>query len=464
MVKMSFEWTTFRIFETLGLPVTLADTPVTGITTDSRAVKAGNLFVAIKGDTHDGHVFIPQAFSAGAVAVLSEVPAQETDPRVIVVPSTLDAIRTLAGRWRRSFDIPFIAIVGAVGKTTTKELSSSILEGRFGRVLKTEGSQNGFLGVALTLLRLRPEDRAAVIEIGIDDIGAMDQHLALVAPTHVLLTRTGPEHLHQLKTVEIAAQEELRAFDHALEHGLPLAVNVSDPFVKNWWSTHQSALRPGQALTYSMDREDGADHLGIDRDGTIEIVAKDWSVELDCPLPGIHHAHNLLAAVTLSRFFGLSVAEIKNGLSGFKTALGRTEVYRLPDGTTVIGDHYNSNPTSLAAALELLARPGNGHSLHAVLGDMLELGENEEHYHREVASELSRLGIGSIWLYGPRMKWLKNEIDGAGIPGARHFESHADLISSLKPAISPGDRILIKGSRGMRMETVLKALLETRNQ
>jgi UDP-N-acetylmuramoyl-tripeptide--D-alanyl-D-alanine ligase len=461
---MAIEWTTSRIFETLGQAPTLPDSPVTGITTDSRAVKAGNLFIAIKGETYDGHSFIAGALAAGAVAVLSEVPAQEADPRVIVVRSTLDAIRVLAARWRRSFDIPFIAIVGAVGKTTTKELSSSILEGRFGRVLKTEGSQNGFLGVALTLLRVRPEHRAAVIEIGIDEIGAMDQHLELVAPTHVLLTRTGPEHLHQLKSVEIAAKEELRAFDHAREHGLPLAVNLSDPFVRDWWSTHRSALRPEQALTYSMATGDRPDCLGIDRDGTLEIIANDWRMELDCPLPGTHHAHNLLAAVTLCRFFGLSADEIKKGLSGFKTALGRTEVYRLPDGTTVIGDHYNSNPTSLAAALELLARSGKGHPLHAVLGDMLELGENEEHYHREVATELSRLGIGSPWLYGPRMKWLKNELDLRKIPGARHFESHAELISTLKSALRPGDSVLIKGSRGMRMETVLKALLEPRNQ
>ncbi len=459
MIGMAFEWTTSRIFEILGLPPALADSSITGITTDSRAVKAGNLFVAIRGDTHDGHAFIPGALAAGAIAVLSETPPTASDSRIIVVPSTLDAIRALAARWRRSFEIPFIAIVGAVGKTTTKELTSSILEGKFGRVLKTEGSQNGFLGVALTLLRLRPEDRAAVIEIGIDDIGAMDQHLELVAPTHVILTRTGPEHLHQLKTVEIAAKEELRAFDHALKQGLPMAINLSDPFVRDWMTAHGSALRPGQGITYSLDSKDHPDILGSERDGSIEIDSKDWKVVLDCPLPGSHHAHNLLASVTLSRFFGLSADEIKKGLSGFKTALGRTEVYRLPDGTEVIGDHYNSNPTSLAAALELLARSGKGHPLHAVLGDMLELGENEEHYHREVASELIRLQIGSVWLYGPRMRWLNDELVRRGTKGVRHFESHADLIESLRPALRPGDRVLIKGSRGMRMETVLKALL-----
>jgi UDP-N-acetylmuramoyl-tripeptide--D-alanyl-D-alanine ligase len=460
MSGMAFDWTTSSIFETLGVPPAIADQPVTGITTDSRSVKPGNVFVAIRGDTHDGHAFIPGALAAGACAVLSEIPSPVPDARIIVVPSTLDAIRSLAGRWRRSFDIPFIAIVGAVGKTTTKELIGSILEGRFGQVLKTEGSQNGFLGVALTLLRVRPADRAAVIEIGIDDIGAMEQHLALVAPTHVLLTRTGPEHLHQLKTVEIAAQEELKAFDHALKHRLPLAVNLSDPFVGAWWADHRTELQPGQAMTYSLDPEDHPDSLGIERSGSVEIISKDSNILLDCPLPGTHHAHNLLAAVTLSRFFGLSPDEIKKGLAGFKTALGRTEVYRLKSGTEVIGDHYNSNPTSLAAALELLARSGKGHPLHAVLGDMLELGENEEHYHREAASELIRLGIGSVWLYGPRMKWLKDELERRGGSNVRHFDSHHGLIDALKPSIQAGDRILVKGSRGMKMETVLKAILE----
>lgn len=460
---MHFEWTSTKIEQILELSPGSSHQRLTGITTDSRAVRPGHCFVAIRGDTHDGHDFIGKALDAGASLVLSETPSPTGDPRVRLVPSTLGAIRTLAQAWRKGFDLPVIAVVGAVGKTTTKELLASLLEGRFQRVLKTEGSQNGFLGVALTLLRLDPRDRAAVIEIGIDDLGAMEQHLAIVDPTHVILTRTGPEHLHQLKTVEIAAAEELKAFDHALLRGLPLAINLSDPFVLAWLSLHAPRLRPGQGRTYSLTgalkNREVVQLSGSVDSGVLTLREGSWSATLNCPLPGEHHAHNLLAAVAMTRFFDMTEAELLRGLTGFKTALGRTEIHRIRGPIEIIGDHYNSNPTSLAAALSLLASDSAATGFHAVLGDMLELGTHEERYHREIADDLIRNGIGHIWLYGPRMQWLQDELLKRGNPHSTHFKTHEGLLKALSVALKPGDRVLIKGSRGMKMETILKGLL-----
>jgi UDP-N-acetylmuramoyl-tripeptide--D-alanyl-D-alanine ligase len=457
---MDLQWSTARICQILGIRGPDTDRSVKRVITDSREILPGDLFVAIRGDTHDGHHHIASALSAGAVAALSEEDSPGPDPRILRVPSTLSAIRKLAGYRRSQFRIPVIGVVGAVGKTTTKELLASLLRGRFKSVLKTEGSQNGFLGIAITLLRLSPEDEAAVIEIGIDEIGAMEQHFDLVLPTHVVLTRTGPEHLHQLKTVEIAAKEELKAFDHALKHGLPLAVNLSDPFVRAWFQKHGRELSPGQALTFAFPGEESTDLKAQTTETGLRIEGPGFRAELPCPLPGEHHAANLLAAVTVCRFLEMPESELISGLTTFKTALGRTEMHERSDGTILIGDHYNSNPASLEAALRLLASLKPSGRLHAVLGDMLELGDEEERYHREMASVIRELRIDRVWLYGKRMAWLSDELEKTGFSGVLHLESHEALLEMLRPELRAGDRVLVKGSRGMRMEKVLSPLLK----
>ncbi|NDG85520.1 MAG: UDP-N-acetylmuramoyl-tripeptide--D-alanyl-D-alanine ligase [Proteobacteria bacterium] len=461
---MSFSWTTLEIAKTLGLSDPGRDLPVALITTDSRHVVPGALFVAIKGDTFDGHDFIPQAIEKGAVAVLCERFPAETGSgpaTLFKVPSTMTAIRALAHRYRLAFKIPLIAVVGAVGKTTTKELIASILSGRFTKILKTEGSQNGFLGIPLTLLNLRPETQIGVIEIGIDEIGAMEQHLELVEPTHVVLTRTGPEHLHQLKTVEIAAEEELKAFDHAVKKKIPLAINLSDPYVKAWHSKHETVLAGIPHPTYSLYTSDQAEFTGSAEENSqkLAIHSRAGSSTFACPLPGEHHAHNLLAAIVVSRFFGLTDDEIERGISSFKTAYGRTELYSLPGNVRVIGDYYNSNPTSLEAALKLLTSVKGAPSYHAVLGDMLELGDQEESFHRSIAGPLADSGVTRVWLYGPRMRWLQNELEKTRTIPCAHFDTHDALLGELKPALSQGAQVLVKGSRGMKMEKVLKGLL-----
>jgi UDP-N-acetylmuramoyl-tripeptide--D-alanyl-D-alanine ligase len=321
---MSLSWSTDQVARILGLPRPSLSLPISQITTDSRQVQPGALFVAIAGDSFDGHTFIPEAIAKGAIAVLSERPGAHETGAFFQVPSTLNAIRSLAHTYRKSFNIPLIAVVGAVGKTTTKELISSILHGKFKSILKTEGSQNGFLGIPLTLLNLKPGTEIGVIEIGIDEIGAMEQHLNLVDPTHLILTRTGPEHLHQLKTVEIAADEELKAFDFAIQHHRPIAINLSDPFVLAWFKKNQARLKGLAHPTYSLNASDKPDYLGTfnAESRVLTLKGNSGSKSFLCPLPGEHHAHNLLASIVVSRFFGLSDPEIEKGIATFKTAYG----------------------------------------------------------------------------------------------------------------------------------------------
>jgi UDP-N-acetylmuramoyl-tripeptide--D-alanyl-D-alanine ligase len=430
-------WNTQKIAEILKLPKPLLVTDIPHITTDTRTIKPGSLFIAIKGDTMDGHDFIATAIEKGAVAIITEKPySAPQQVSIFQVQSTLNAIRDLAHVYRLSFNIPFIGVVGSVGKTTTKELIYSLLRGKYEHVLKTEGSQNGFLGIALTLLSLSPQDQIAVIEIGIDDIGAMEKHLAIVEPTHLIVTALGPEHLHQLKTVEIAASEELKAFDYGANHEKKLAINLADPFVKNWFEKHSSSLLLKNFLTY-------------------ETVSPNFLETFPCPLPGAHHEHNLLAAVTMGKLLGLSEAEMKNGLKTFKTAFGRTEIHQLPNEITVVADYYNSNPTSLVAALHLLKSKNKN---YAALGDMLELGSQEESFHRDIAKEIIKLNIDGVYLYGPRMNWLLDELHKNNYTKAKHFETHEQLSHALKSDIHHQDQILIKGSRGMKMENVFKLL------
>ena len=430
-------WNTKRIAEVLQLHTPAQTSEIIDIVTDSRKVKPGSLFVAYKGDAMDGHDFIDSAIQSGAAAILTEKDVVNPGKTIVFkVPSTLNALRRLAHVYRKSFQVPFIGVVGSVGKTTTKELIYSILQGKYSKVQKTEGSQNGFLGIPITLLSISPDCEVAVIEIGIDDIGAMEQHLALVEPTHLIVTALGPEHLHQLKTVEIAASEELKAFDYALDQEKKMAINLADPFVAQWFQKHATQLISKNFITY-------------------EKADQGFLSKFPSPLPGAHHEHNLLAAVTMGTLLGLTHEEMRNGLKTFKTAYGRTEIHQLSNEVTVIADYYNSNPTSLTAALHLLKSKGKN---VAVLGDMLELGEQEETFHREIANEIVKLNIDEVYLYGNRMKWLLDELSKKHFSKVSHFETHEQLTQALKKSIAPYDQILIKGSRGMKMETVFKLL------
>jgi len=433
-------WNTNKISEILHLAKPSTYSEIGQITTDTRTIKPGSMFVAIKGDTMDGHDFILSAIEKGACAILSEkiieVPSHIT---FFQVPSTLNAIRELAHAYRLTFTIPFIGVVGSVGKTTTKELIASLLHGKYEQVRKTEGSQNGFLGIPLTLLSLTPQDQVAVIEIGIDEIGAMEKHLSIVEPTHLMVTALGPEHLHQLKTVEIAASEELKAFDYAANREKKLAINLADPFVHIWFEKHISELSLKNFLTY-------------------EKVDQKFLETFHSPLPGAHHEHNLLAAVSMGTLLGLTTEQMQKGLKTFKTAFGRTEIHQLPNQITVIADYYNSNPTSLIAALQLLK---SSHKNLAVLGDMLELGEDEERFHREIAKEIIKLKIDGVYLYGERMKWLLDELTKNNYLKAKYFETHEQLTFTLKRNLANKDHILIKGSRGMKMEKVFTLLQAT---
>lgn len=372
------------------------------------------------------------------------------------VPETVAAFRQLGAAWRREFSIPLVLVAGAVGKTTTKEILSAILQGKWKSVLKTQGSQNGFVGIPMTLLELKESHDAAVIEVGIDEIGAMEQHLPLVEATVAVLTAIGPEHLEKLKDIPTVAREEGFALQYVADQGGLIAVNLDDEWIKP-----HAALPRGSKIRYSLSGAPDADLRG-ELSASLDAIAVTGrgfqGARFELPMPGRHNAQNALAAIAIAVGLGLTEQEIRAGLAGFKAPEGRSQVRALADGTPVLCDYYNANPTSTEAALELLTQmASSGKRRWACLADMLELGPDELSFHRGLASKIRSLGVERVLLFGPRMKSLAQELGGT----AEHFETHAALASRLASELRSGDVVLIKGSRGMKMEEVWK-LLESR--
>lgn len=423
-----------------------SDSLLTQISSDTREVKPGALFVALVGENTDGHKYVEQARAAGATALVHNKLFPCPDGMVsFPVDDTLHAWRMLAGAWRKEFRIPVIVVAGSAGKTTSKEMLAALLRGRFKNVLQTLASQNGFQGVPTTLLRLRPEHDAAVIEVGIDEPDSMIQHLELVQPDAGLLSSIGPEHLEKLIDLDTVEEEEGMLFTVLEARRGLAAVNLDDERI----ARQAEQLEKARVLTYSLGGK--ASIQGRLRG---ELLHVDGLGEFAVPLEGTHNARNLLGALTLARGLGLSGDEMRAGLAGFVAPPGRSEVHSW-HGCRVLADTYNANPASVVAALETL---GAGRSW-VCLGDMLELGTFEEQMHRGLADALLKHDVKNVLLYGPRMKNLEDELGRRGFGGVlKHFSEHEAMAAFLAAEAKAGDCILIKGSRGMKMEKVWESL------
>jgi UDP-N-acetylmuramoyl-tripeptide--D-alanyl-D-alanine ligase len=452
------------------------DRPYTAIVTDSRKIVPGCLFVAIPGDTFDGNDFVVKALAQGASAALCRTGTAAKagiDPRapgawLFEVPDTVEAFRKVAASWRKTFEIPLALVGGSAGKTTTKELLAALLGGAWGAdaVLKTQGSNNGFVGIPITLMGLAPRHRAAVIEVGIDEPGSMIRHCEMVEPTVSLLTSIGAEHLEKLIDLDTVAREEGVAFEHALaSRSGRVVVNRDDPRIAPWFKKAPAERRLGFSLTEpaSADSLRGTvegSELAVEGAGFIQPGAR-----FPLPLPGRHNACNLLGAIAAAHAMGIRPAQMLEGIRSFTPSEGRSQVREPAPGIRVLCDYYNSQPPSLAAALELMAelshpRPAQPASIRwACLGDMLELGPRELEFHREIAPRILALGTEHVLLFGERMKALADELEKIGFSGdLRHFSGREELAQALISGLQRPALVLIKGSRGMKMEEVWRPL------
>jgi UDP-N-acetylmuramoyl-tripeptide--D-alanyl-D-alanine ligase len=427
------------------------------VCTDTRSLTPGCLFLALVGERFDAHAFVDAAAKGGAAgAVVARgrtLPALPEGFPLYEVEDTLMALGALGRHHRQRFKIPLCAVGGSNGKTTTKEMVGAILATR-GPALKTEGNLNNEVGVPLTLFRLEPQHVAAVIEVGMNRPGEIERLTRVVRPDAGVITVVQPEHLEGLGSIEGVAEAEGEMF-RELGQASTVVVNVDDPLIPK-----QAARSKAKRLTFG--RAEGADVrlTGVEthgRDGmvaTVRYAGRDWPVRLH--FIGPHNAQNATAAFALALALGYSPEECVRGLETARPYARRLNVLDGKGGVTVIDDCYNANPASMDAALETLGTlvPSGGRPV-VVLGDMLELGPGELEEHARLGGRVPGHAKLAAF-FGPRS--VKGWEAASMGNSAAHFTEIEPLVAWLSPQLRAGDVVLVKASRGMRLERVVAAL------
>lgn len=433
---------------------------ITGVSTDTRTLRPGDLFFALRGAQYDGHGFLTEAFAAGAVAAVVEATARvqvEATRPLLVVEDSVRALGELAHLYRTGFKIPVMAIAGSNGKTTTKDMIARVLHGRY-TVLSTEGNLNNHIGVPQTLLRLNAKHEIALVEVGTNHPGEIAYLCRMLEPTHGMVTNVGKEHLEYFRNVEGVAREEGSLFAALrARKGSVAFVNVDDPLVL----AHAKDLKGKVSYGIAHARADVQGTVRkYDRSGCarLQIRARGRKTPLSVHLkvPGEANAANALAAATVGLTFNVSAGRIRRALESFVATSKRMEVVRI-SGVTVLNDTYNANPDSMRAALNVLVQTSGKGKKIAVLADMLELGAHGAEEHARIGKTVADLGIHYLLTYGALAQQIH---DGAGMPLAVHYENKNILAEYLAELLSPGDVVLVKGSRGMKMEDVVTFLEE----
>ena len=420
------------------------------VSTDSRSLLGGELFVALCGENFDGHDYLEQVAASGAAAALVSRP-REIDLPQLQVGDTQVALGRLGAFNRQLFDGPLVAITGSSGKTTVKNMVRSVLAKR-GRTLATEGNLNNEIGVPLTLLRLEPDVEYAVVEMGAAGAGDIAWLCELGRPSIAMLLNAMPAHLQGFGSVDDVAAAKGEIFD-GLGQGDFAVINADQPWAAAWRERAGAAtvidfgLASPAAVTASGIRSHGAEGVSF------SALTPQGDMPLNLALPGVHNVANALAATAAGLSCGLSLAEIREGLEAVQPTPGRLVVSRSPAGAKVIDDCYNANPGSVRAAIDLLADCDGRRTL--VLGAMLELGATSDRLHQQTGEYARAAGIDRFWGVGPE---LQGAVDAFG-GGGRWFVDRAAVLVALVGEFSVADTVLIKGSRSIRMEQVLQALL-----
>ena len=439
-----------------------------GISTDSRTVTEGELFIALKGFRFDGHHYVLEALEKKAGGVVIEED-KVGDIRwngyrakaVIAVKDTLFALGNIALDWRRKYRTPLVALTGSNGKTTTKEMIAACLETTF-PILKTKGNLNNLIGLPLTLLTLTEKERVVVLEMGMNVPGEIRRLTEIAEPDVGLITNIQEVHLEGMESLERLKEEKGELFRKMRRDGTIL-VNQDDPRVVELASDY-----PGQKITFGIEHpaEVMAKEIRLGgAEGTFfTLILEGEAMEIHLRLLGKHFIPNALSAIAVACLFGVEVKQVKEALENFKSIPMRMEIVPLKGGKTLINDAYNANPHSMGLALETLVEAkGEGRAI-AVLGDMLELGNFTKEAHEQLGEKVSELSIDFLLALGEEAPIVVESAIRHGFPleRVRVVESHSEAISILKQMIQNGDWILVKGSRRMAMEKIVEGLTEGR--
>ncbi len=430
--------------------------PVSGVSIDSRSLRVGEAFFAIRGSRLDGHEFLADAASRGASAMVVHSLSDDPPPHVpvILVDDTTLAMGRLAAFHRSRFDIPVVAVTGSNGKTTTKEMTAAVLGMRWS-VLKPDRSFNNQWGVPLTLLGIRPEHRAAVVELGTNHPGEIEQLARIARPTVGVVTTVASVHTEFLGSLE-GVQREKAALVAAIPSSGFVILNADDPLV-----LEMAREARGTVITYGASpgaRVRAEGEIGYESGRLVfSLLSGDGISRVELQFLGRHNVTNALAAASVGVALGFSLDEIVAGLESARPAPGRL-VWRPAGQIRILDDSYNANPASVRSALATLAEVSGGARMVVALGDMLELGRIAREAHEEVGREAAAVGVAELVCLGPMARWTALAARAAGILESHNVGTVEDAVALLLKRLVPGDVLLVKGSRGMRMERVADAL------
>lgn len=435
-----------------------ASAVVTGVSTDSRRIRKGELFIPLVGERFDGHDFIADAVSAGAAAFLTHKDIHVPDGALAIrVPDTLKALQDLASFYRGKFGLKVVAVTGSVGKTSTKDIIASVLGQKY-RILKSPGNYNNQIGLPLTVLSFDSTYDIAVVEMGMSGFGEIRRLSQIIRPDIAVITNIGISHIEKLGSRQNILKAKLEITDGMPEDGI-LVLNGDDMMLSGVRENTRCRLK-------FFGMEDNLDVRAYDitsegEEGVrFRVKLEDDTYEMRLPVPGVHNVYNALAAVTVGLELGVSPEAIRKGLQLFRPEKMRMNILHLDSGIRLIDDTYNASPQSVEAAVGVLKDLGCGARKIAVLGDMLELGDWSREAHRNVGSAIYDNGIDYLATLGEQARHIADGAVEAGMkPGnICSFHDIDRLNEFLGTFVQKGDVILIKGSRGMKMEQIVQFL------
>ncbi len=429
---------------------------VAGVSIDSRSISSGEVYFALVGENHDGHGFVADAFAAGAsAAIVSHDFLRANQGRfaghaLLAVDDTLVALQAFAKAHRNKFDVQTVALTGSNGKTSTKEMIAAVLA-KQGSVCKSQGNFNNHIGAPLTLLNLDQSHDFLVVEMGANHFGEIASLCEIVQPQTGLITNIGHGHTEFFGDLTGVLKAKLELFDFLQPDGLAFT-NVDDPLLAGQIQNLRRVVTYG----FQPSADISAEELQMESDGCGSMRVGGMKIKPNAV--GLHNVRNALAAIAIGSHFGVSLQDSKEALENLKIPEKRLEISRV-NGVTIINDSYNANPESTRAALETLQAFKTGGKRVFVFGDMLELGACSKEEHRKIGEAVAELGIEIFLAHGAESSAAVAACrQTSPAVQAEHFQDKADLAGSLQQQLTPGDVLLVKGSRGMRMEEIITGL------
>ncbi len=433
-----------------------SNTPITGISTDTRTISSGDMFVALTGENSDGHKFLADALAKGAVGVMvsRKVEAQCLTVRV---PDTLLALGDLAAYYRSKFSPVMIGVTGSVGKTTTKEMIAAVVAAR-GPVLKNEGNFNNEIGLPLTLLNLSSHHKTAVVELAMRGAGQIDYLAKIARPSIGVITNIHMSHIELLGSLDAIADAKGELLDHLPSDGTAI-LNADDRYFEY--------LR-GRANCRIISFGEGpnaqvrAHSSVIDSDGccSFNVTTENGDFDVYIPVPGEHNIKDALAAIAVGEVLGIDHKSIQSALTNFKAPEKRSKIVPSRKGCVVIDDTYNASPASVKSALKTLSMMEGGRRI-AILGDMLELGDYSSEAHLEIGRTAQKCGVDLLVVVGEFARFIARGAtdEGMSVSAISQFNDSAEAAAEVAGMVREGDVVLVKGSRALKMERIVEDLI-----